>query len=80
MNKTEILHDAIKNRELEVMGYQINIDNFALAIAHIDRLPDAEREEMSAFRADLAQRLQVERHEQKKAAIMLAVIRQQVEV
>lgn len=79
MNKHTILTQALQAREEEVLGYQINIDNFALAIAHIDAMPDDERAEMAEFRTDLANRLAAERHQQKRAAIMLAVIRQQVE-
>jgi hypothetical protein len=79
MNKQEILKQAFEAREQEVLGYQINIDNFALAVAYIDAMPDDERAEMVDFRADLAQRLAAERHQQKRAKIMLAVIHQQVE-
>ena len=79
MNRHAILQDALRARENEVLGYQINIDNFVLAVAHIDAMSDDERAEMAEFRADLAQRLAAERHQQKRAKIMLAVIRQQVE-
>lgn len=80
MNKSEILSQALTAREEEIEGYQINIDNYTLAIEHIDSLPDDEKEEMIEFRMQLAARLHTETHEQKKAKIMYAVIKKQVEV
>jgi hypothetical protein len=80
MNKENILKMALEAREAEVLGYQINIDNFQLAIAFIDNMSDTDKSEMADFRQDLTQRLAAERHQQKRAKIMLAVIRQQMEI
>ncbi|MFN3261623.1 MAG: hypothetical protein ACE37J_13785 [Pikeienuella sp.] len=79
MTRADILRDALAARIAEVEGYQINIDNYALALAHIDAMAEADRAELAGFREELAQRLAAERHQQKRAAVMLAVIRQQVE-
>lgn len=77
--KNEILESAQKARESEVLGYQVNIDNYALAIAYIDAMPDADRAELDGFRKQLADLLASETHEQKKAKVMLAVIKKQLE-
>lgn len=79
MNRADILRDALTARIAEVEGYQINIDNYRLAIEHIDAMDEADRAEMAGFRDELTQRLAAEMHQQKRAAVMLAVIRQQVE-
>jgi hypothetical protein len=79
MTRQDILSQALAARLDEVLHYQINIDNFTLAIAHIESLPSGEQAEMSDFRQQLAARLAAEQHEHKKAKIMLAVIQQQVE-
>jgi hypothetical protein len=79
MNKTEILTQARTARAQEVLGYQINIDNYTLAIAHIDAMPDAEKAELAPFREQLSGLLQSEILEQKKAKVMLAVMHQQLE-
>lgn len=79
MTRAEILRDALDARIAEVEGYQINIDNYRLAIAYIDGMGDADRAELAAFREELAARLDAEQHQQKRASVMLAVIREQVE-
>jgi len=79
MNKQEILLPALSARQQEVMHYQINIDNYTLAIAEICKLPQAEQDELSAFADQLTGLLASEKLEQKKARIMLAVIQQQLE-
>lgn len=78
MNKTEILSQALTVRENEVLGYQINIDNYSLAINHIDALEKDEQTELAEFRKQLVSLLKSEQLEQKKANVMLAVIRQQI--
>lgn len=79
MNKKEILISALDARQAEVMHYQINIDNYTLALAEIRNLPEGEQEELRAFSDQLSGLLASERLEQKKARIMLAVIQQQLE-
>lgn len=79
MNKQEILTSALEAREQEVLHYQINIDNYVLALAEIRKLPDAEQGELQPFADQLRGLLASERLEQKKAKIMLAVVQQQLE-
>lgn len=79
MTKHEILKNALVARQDEVLHYQINIDNYVLALAHIDQMSDADRAELADFRARLLDLLKSEMHEQKKAKVMLAVIQQQLE-
>lgn len=74
---TEILKQALEARNQEVMGYQINIDNYTLAIKHIEASGDAE---LDAFKEQLTKLLASEILEQKKAKVMQAVIKQQLEV
>lgn len=78
MDKQEILQKALVAREEEIMGYQINIDNYTLALAHIDGLGEEERNEMETFRQQLSTLLSSEVYEQKKSKIMLSVIKQQL--
>ena len=79
MDKQTILKQAFEARKDEVLGYQINIDNYTLAIAHIDQMPEAERVELAGFKETLAGLLKSEVLEQKKAKVMLNVIEQQLE-
>ncbi len=76
--REEILSMSLEGREQEVMNYQINIDNYALALEEIANLPPDERNELSKFAEQLRTLLTSERLEQKKAKIMLAVIKKQV--
>lgn len=78
MNKQEILQSAYSARTDEVFGYQINIDNYQLAIAHIDTLPEQDRADLMEFRAKLSNLLGSETLEQKKARVMLSVIESQL--
>lgn len=77
--REEILKTSLDARIQEVMHYQINIDNYAIALEKIGSLPPDERAELSAFTEQLRTLLTSEKLEQKKAQIMLAVIQQQVE-
>jgi hypothetical protein len=72
--KTEILTAALAAREKEVIEYQVNIDNFTLALQEIGDDPD-----LVDFKAQLEGLLKSSIHEQKKASIMLKVIKGQVE-
>ena len=77
--RMDILTRAAEGREREVMHYQINIDNYALALEQIAALPVDERADLSGFADQLRTLLASEKLEQKKAKIMLAVMKQQLE-
>lgn len=77
--REEILKSSLNARVQEIMHYQINIDNYTIALEKISNLPDDERIEMSGFAEQLSALLSSEKMEQKKSKIMLAVIQQQVE-
>jgi hypothetical protein len=76
--REEILASALEAREQEVMHYQINVDNYTLALDEISQLSVEERAELSAFSDQLRTLLASEKLEQKKAKIMLSIIRKQV--
>jgi len=76
--REEILVSSLIAREAEVMHYQINIDNYTLAFEEISKLPPDERLELAAFTEQLHTLYASEKLEQKKAKIMLAVIKKQV--
>ena len=75
MNKHEVLKQALVARQDEVMGYQINIDNYTLAIEHIKASGD---EDLVDFCQNLELLLASEKLEQKKAMVMLFVVQQQI--
>lgn len=77
--REEILRMSLDARVQEVMHYQINIDNYVIALSEIAKLPPEDQAELSEFAGQLRGLLASEKLEQKKANIMLAVIRQQVE-
>lgn len=79
LTREEILEMSLKARGQEVMHYQINIDNYTIALEEIDSLPPQERAEMSSFATQLAELLASEKLEQKKAKIMLAVVKKQIQ-
>lgn len=76
MNKIEILTQSLVAREQEIMGYQINIDNYTLAIKHIKSIGDFE---LNDFLEKLEALLASEKLEQKKAMVMHYVVKQQLE-
>jgi hypothetical protein len=76
--REEILAMSLEGRVQEVMTYQINIDNYTLALEEIGNLSPDERNELSEFTEQLRSLLTSEKLEQKKAKIMLAVIKKQV--
>ena len=76
--REEILQTNLDARKQEVMHYQINIDNYTLALAHIAAMAADERSELLVFADQLTGLLASERMEQKKARVMLEVLRQQV--
>lgn len=77
--REEILAMSLDARVQEIMHYQINIDNYSLALEEIAALPIDERAELSEFADQLRTLLASEKLEQKKAKIMLAVVQRQVE-
>lgn len=72
--RTEILTSALEARIREVTEYQVNIDNFRLAIERIGDDP-----ELQDFKIQIEGLLASSLLEQKKAQIMLDVIRSQLE-
>jgi hypothetical protein len=78
-SREEILKTSLEARESEVMHYQINIDNYTIALQEIEMLSVDDRAELSAFAEQLRNLLTSEKLEQKKAKIMLAVIKKQME-
>lgn len=76
--REEILASSLTAREQEVMHYQINIDNYTLALEEISKLPPDECAELATFAIQLHGLFTSEKLEQKKAKIMLAVIKQQI--
>lgn len=77
--REEILAINFEARVQEVMHYQINIDNYTLALANIAEMNAADRAELAGFVEQLQSLLASERLEQKKARVMLDVLRGQVE-
>jgi hypothetical protein len=77
--REEILQMSLEARVQEIMHYQINIDNYTIALNEIAKLPPQEQAELSEFSGQLRGLLASEKLEQKKAKIMLEVVRQQVE-
>jgi hypothetical protein len=76
--REEILASALEAREQEVMHYQINIDNYTLALDEMSKMSVEERAELSGFADQLRTLLTSEKLEQKKAKIMLAVVQKQL--
>jgi muramoyltetrapeptide carboxypeptidase LdcA involved in peptidoglycan recycling len=72
--KKEILNAALEARIKEVTEYQVNIDNFTLAIERIGDEP-----ELQDFKTNLQNLLASSILEQRKAQIMLDVIKSQLE-
>jgi uncharacterized membrane protein YheB (UPF0754 family) len=77
MKKLEALRTALESRIQEVMEYQINIDNFARAIAKIDS-EYANEPNLVSFRENLTNLLESNKAEQLKAIIIRDVIAEQV--
>lgn len=76
MDKQQILREALNARNNEIMGYQINIDNYSLAIQHINESQDLE---LTEFCERLKELLKSEKLEQKKAMVIRRVLQQQLE-
>ena len=69
----EILTTALEAREKELIEYQVNIDNYRLAIEHI-----GSDEELQSFREQLQNLLASSLLEQKKSRIIFEVIQGQL--
>lgn len=77
MNKYSFLAPALEGRDQELLGYQINIDNYTLAIAKIEQdYPD--NEDLAVFKRELQERLAEERRQQLRSQIIRDVIADQV--
>lgn len=76
--REEILAMSVDAREQEVMHYQINIDNYSIALKMISEMEPSEQVELNDFSKQLRELLASEKLEQKKAKLMLAVIKEQV--
>ena len=72
--RKEMLSSTLEARINEVTEYQVNIDNFRLAI---DRIGDDP--ELQDFKKNLQELLASSTLEQRKAQIMLGVIQSQME-
>ena len=77
-DRMDILFAAAQGRRAEVLNYQINIDNFRLAIQKIEA-EHADKPEMLEFADHLRGLLSSSLTEQLKERIILEVIEQQLE-
>jgi hypothetical protein len=76
--REEILKSSLDARIQEVMHYQINIDNYRIALDEISKMSDDDRAMLSGFSDQLRTLMASEKLEQKKAQIMLTVLQKQV--
>lgn len=76
--KQSILAEAAQARQRDVLLYQINIDNFLLAIEEI-RVNHRDDPSLNAFSDQLKEQLAANQAEQAKEKIMLTVIERQLE-
>jgi hypothetical protein len=77
MNKLQTLQSALASRDAEIMGYQINIDNYVRAIDKINA-EHTENEAMIEFREKLIDMLDSNKTEQLKCIIIRDVIADQL--
>lgn len=77
-SKHQALRDALSHRIAEVESYQINIDNYTLAIAKINTEYPDDLDLAGPFKAELQQRLDAEIIQQRRAVIIRDVIADQV--
>jgi len=71
MTRHDILAQNIEARKANVIGYQINIDNYCAAIADIE----ANHPDLAPFAEELRGRLKSEEYERKKEQVMLAALK-----
>lgn len=76
-DKNSILKAAAAQREQEVMHYQINIDNYRLAIAEIEE-NHSDEQHMLDFASNLKELLTSSLQEQAKEKVLLKVIKSQL--
>lgn len=76
--RKDMLTQAAQHREREVMHHQINIDNYGLAITEIET-NHADNVDLQAFAHQLRELLASSVVEQAKEAVMLKVIKAQLE-
>ena len=72
--RTQLLKSSLEARINEVTEYQVNIDNYRLAIKFIE-----DDVEMQPFKSQLQHLLESSILEQRKAQIMLDVVKSQLE-
>jgi hypothetical protein len=77
--RMNILSQAVETRRREIMHYQINIDNYEMAIAEIERNYGGNAD-MVEFAEHLKDLLASSVREQTKEQILLMVIEKQLEV
>jgi hypothetical protein len=75
--KLEILTQNAEMRRASVEAYQMNIDNYTLAVADINENFSGDPE-MQAFKTRLEELLVTERREQGKERIMLRALETQI--
>lgn len=75
--KQQILQSALEGRNADVLSYQINIDNYTLAIARIDAEHQG-NDDLAMFREELQQRLAEEKRQQLRTIIIRDVIADQL--
>lgn len=75
--KISILFAAAENRKKSVIEYQINIDNYKLAICEIEK-NYADDKDMISFKSHIEKLLNDNIREQKKEKIMFDVILSQL--
>ena len=76
--RAQKLELARTSRQQEIEDYQINIDNYTLAIGVIDALPENEQAEQADFRKQLENLLASEKREQAKSKIMAQALEAQI--
>lgn len=76
--RLNILTEALKHRQREVLHHQINIDNYALAIAEVETRHPGD-EQMAEFANRLRDLLTSSKIEQAKEIILRDVIAKQLE-
>jgi hypothetical protein len=75
--KLELLTQNAEMRRASIEAYQMNIDNYTLAVADINE-NFSDDPEMQAFKARLEELLVTERREQGKEKIMLRALEAQI--
>ena len=78
MTREEILSATYKAREQEIMHYQINIDNYTIALEELGNMSASDAVELSGFADQIRNLLASEKLEQKKAKLMMTVVKRQI--